>query len=147
MHPENPDLSSLVKSRSHSVALIVSFTRSAITEIAFVGGNPNSSAVQERVEGYQRALSRSVLQFDPLLVIASAPTRRGGYDSVRKLLQIEDRPTAALCFNDVVALAVIEGIQLAGLKVGSDFEFLENSCRKHAKKDHRRQLENEPHAS
>src|SRR5262245_32998628 len=53
--------------------------------------------------------------------IPSAPTRAGGYDSVRKLLQIEDRPTAALCFNDVVALGVIEGIQLAGLKVGSDF--------------------------
>jgi LacI family transcriptional regulator len=89
--------------------------------IAFIGGNPNSSASQERVEGYQRALTRSGLQFDPLLVIASAPTRRGGYESVQKLLQIEDRPTAALCFNDVVALGVIEAIQLAGLKVGADF--------------------------
>jgi LacI family transcriptional regulator len=55
------------------------------------------------------------------LVIPSAPTRRGGYDSVQRLLQIEDRPTAALCFNDVVALGVIEAIQLAGLKVGADF--------------------------
>src|SRR5580700_7476443 len=89
--------------------------------IAFIGGNSNSSAGQERVEGYQRALTRSGLQFDPLLVIASAPTRRGGYESVQKLLQIEDRPTAALCFNDVVALGVIEAIQLAGLKVGADF--------------------------
>jgi LacI family transcriptional regulator len=40
---------------------------------------------------------------------------------VQKLLQIEDRPTAALCFNDVVALGVIEAIQLAGIKVGSEF--------------------------
>jgi LacI family transcriptional regulator len=89
--------------------------------IAFIGGNPNSSAVQERVEGYQKALTRSGLQFDPLLVIPSAPTRAGGYDSVRKLLQIEDRPTAALCFNDLVALGVIEALKLPGLKVGSDF--------------------------
>jgi LacI family transcriptional regulator len=89
--------------------------------IAFIGGNPNSTGVQERIEGYQRALTRSGLQFDPLLVIPSAPTRRGGYDSVRKLLQVEDRPTAALCFNDMVALGVIEAIQLAGLKVGADF--------------------------
>jgi LacI family transcriptional regulator len=97
------------------------FTRSAITRVAFVGGNANSSAVQERVEGYERALTRSGLQFDPLLVIPSAPTRAGGYDSVRKLLQIEDRPSAALCFTDVVALGVIEALRLAGLKVGSDF--------------------------
>jgi LacI family transcriptional regulator len=89
--------------------------------IAFVGGNPNSSAVQERVEGYQKALARSGLQFDPLLVIPSAPIRAGGYDSVRRLLQIEDRPNAALCFNDLVALGVIEGLKLAGVKVGSDF--------------------------
>jgi LacI family transcriptional regulator len=89
--------------------------------IAFIGGNPNSPAGQERVEGYQRALTRSGLQFDPLLAIPSAPTRRGGYDSVQRLLQIEDRPTAALCFNDVVALGVIEAIQLAGIKVGSEF--------------------------
>src|SRR5580704_15151575 len=72
--------------------------------IAFIGGNANSSAGQERMEGYQRALTRSGLPFDPLLVIPSAPTRRGGYDSVQRLLQIADRPTAALCFNDVVAL-------------------------------------------
>jgi LacI family transcriptional regulator, galactose operon repressor len=89
--------------------------------IAFIGGNPNSSAGQERVEGYQRALTRSGLPFDPLLVIPSAPTRRGGYDSTQRLLQIEDRPTAALCFNDVVAFGVIEAIQLAGLKVGAGF--------------------------
>jgi LacI family transcriptional regulator len=89
--------------------------------IAFVGGNPNSSAVQERVAGYQKALTRSGLQFDPLLVIPSAPTRRGGYDSLGKLLQIENRPTAALCFNDVVALGVIQALQLAGVRAGAGF--------------------------
>jgi LacI family transcriptional regulator len=89
--------------------------------IAFIGGNSNSSAGQERIEGYRRALTRSGLPFDPLLVIASVPTRLGGYDSVQRLLQIEDRPTAALCFNDVVALGVIEALELAGLKVGAGF--------------------------
>jgi LacI family transcriptional regulator len=89
--------------------------------IAFIGGNPKSPAGQERVEGYQKALTRSGLQFDPLLLVAAAPTRRGGYDGVPRLLQIEDRPTAALCFNDVVALGVIEALQLTGLKVGAGF--------------------------
>jgi len=78
-------------------------------------------AGQERIEGYQRTLTRSGLQFDPLLVIASASTRRGGYDSVQRLLQIEDHPNAALCFNEVVALGFIEAIQLFGLKVGAGF--------------------------
>jgi LacI family transcriptional regulator len=89
--------------------------------IAFIGGNPNSSATQERVEGFQRALSRCGLPFDPVLLIPAAPTRRGGYDSVERLLQVENRPTAALCFNDVVALGFMEALQLAGVKVGAGF--------------------------
>jgi DNA-binding LacI/PurR family transcriptional regulator len=36
-------------------------------------------------------------------------------------LQIEDRPNAALCFNDLVALGVIEALKLAGVKLGSEF--------------------------
>jgi LacI family transcriptional regulator len=89
--------------------------------IAFIGGSSNSPVSQERVEGYRKALSQFGLKFDPLLVIPSTPTRRGGYDSVPRLLQIKDRPTAAVCFNDVVALGVIEALQLAGIKVGSGF--------------------------
>jgi LacI family transcriptional regulator len=89
--------------------------------IAFVGGDPNASTGKERIEGYQLALARLGLQFDPLLLIPSTPTRRGGHDSVQKLLQMESRPTAALCFNDVVALGVIKALQLSELKVGADF--------------------------
>jgi LacI family transcriptional regulator len=89
--------------------------------IAFIGGDPNASTGKERIEGYQLALGRLGLQFDPALLIPSAPTRRGGHDSVQRLLRIEKRPTATLCFNDVVALGVIEALQLSELKVGADF--------------------------
>jgi LacI family transcriptional regulator len=89
--------------------------------IAFIGGNPKVSTGQERIEGYQRALTRLGLQFDPLLVFPSDPNRPGGRDGVQRLLQMESRPTAALCFNDLIALGVIEAIQHSGLKVGADF--------------------------
>jgi LacI family transcriptional regulator len=89
--------------------------------IAFIGGSSNSPIGQERIEGYRKALTLSGLEFDPLLVIPSTPTRRGGFDSVQRFLQLEDRPTAALCFNDVVALGVMQALQMAGIKVGSGF--------------------------
>jgi LacI family transcriptional regulator len=88
--------------------------------IAFVGGDPNASTSKERIEGYQLALARLRLHFDPALLIPSAPTRRGGQDSVQRLLRMENRPTAILCFNDVVALGAIEALQLSNLKVGAD---------------------------
>ncbi len=89
--------------------------------IAFIGGDPDISTGRERMEGYQRALARFGLQFDPCLVLPAPPTRRGGYDNVQRLLEIENRPTAALCFNDVVALGVIEALQHAGVRAGKEF--------------------------
>jgi len=89
--------------------------------IAFIGGDPDVSTGHERVEGYQRALVQLGLEFDPRIVLPALPTRRGGYDSVRRLLQLENRPTAALCFNDVVALGVIEALRHAGVQAGKEF--------------------------
>jgi LacI family transcriptional regulator len=89
--------------------------------IAFIGGDPAVSTGRERLEGYQGALAGLGLAFDPRLVLPTAPTRRGGFDSVQQLLRIENRPTAALCFNDVVAFGVIEALQQANLRVGREF--------------------------
>jgi LacI family transcriptional regulator len=89
--------------------------------IAFIGGDPEVSTGQERIQGYKRALVRSGLQFDRSLVVPAPPTRRGGYDGVHQLLQIENPPTAALCFNDVVALGAIEALQHTGVRAGKEF--------------------------
>jgi LacI family transcriptional regulator len=89
--------------------------------IAFIGGDPGISTGHERIEGYQQALVRLGRPFDPRLVVPAPPTRRGGYDTVQRLLQMDNRPTAALCFNDVVALGVIEALQHAGVRTGKEF--------------------------
>jgi LacI family transcriptional regulator len=89
--------------------------------IAFIGGDPDVSTGHERIEGYKRALNRLGIAFDPCLILPASPTRRGGYDSVGQLLQIQNRPTAAFCFNDVVALGVIEALQHAGIRAGKEF--------------------------
>jgi len=89
--------------------------------IAFLGGNPQQSTGEERLQGYRQALARWELPFDPLLVLPSVPNRRGGFNGVNKLLELNNRPTAALCFNDVVALGAMEGIQRLGRKPGVDF--------------------------
>ncbi len=89
--------------------------------IAFIGGDPDISTGHERIEGYQQALVRLGRPFDSRLVVPAPPTRRGGYDTVQRLLQMDNRPTAALCFNDVVALGVIEALQHAGVRTGKEF--------------------------
>ena len=104
------------------MARIIFFTESVST-YPFDGRKARSwlrYSLNDAHPAVQRNLMRPTLatEFDPLLVIPSAPTRAGGYDSVPKLLQIEDRPNAVLCFNDRVALGVIEVLKLAGVEVG-----------------------------
>jgi LacI family transcriptional regulator len=78
--------------------------------IAFLGGDPRRSTGRERYRGYASALQSFGQSIDDLLVIPTAPTRAGGREGLSRLLALETAPTAALCFNDVVALGAIEAL-------------------------------------
>jgi LacI family transcriptional regulator len=45
----------------------------------------------------------------------------GGYRSTASLLELENPPTAAVCFNDLVAFGLVQGLQQAGRKPGAEF--------------------------
>ena len=89
--------------------------------IAFIGGMAASSARRDRLQGYRNALARHGLAVDEALLPTSPPTRDGGHTAIRELLAHEDAPTAALCYNDVVAFGVMLGLQAGGRIPGQDF--------------------------
>ncbi|HEY5752929.1 MAG TPA: LacI family DNA-binding transcriptional regulator [Chthoniobacterales bacterium] len=89
--------------------------------IAFIAGNPEVSSGRDRLDGYRQTVTQLGLEFDPLLVVPCNPSRRGGYDSILLLSQLDRPPTAACCFNDAVALGAIEALQHLGKKPGADF--------------------------
>lgn len=89
--------------------------------IAFLGGPPDSSARQDRVTGYRKALERHGVTPDETLSITSPVTRDGGHAALRGLLDLPEPPTAALCYNDVVAFGAMLGLQAAGRAPGQDF--------------------------
>ena len=88
--------------------------------IAFLGANPHLLAADDRLKGYQQGFSQLQLKFDPLLVLSTDLNRRGGFDGVQKLMKAKNPPSAVLCFNDVVALGAMEGLQRLGRKPGID---------------------------
>ncbi len=47
---------------------------------------------------------------DDSLVVPTSPNRAGGREGLSRLLKLAEAPTAALCFNDVVALGAIEAL-------------------------------------
>jgi len=89
--------------------------------IAFIGGPATSSARLERLQGYHTALQRHNLSVDEALLPTSSTTREGGHQAILPLLTLNDPPTAALCYNDVVAFGVMLGLQANGRMPGQDF--------------------------
>ncbi|HUN93341.1 MAG TPA: LacI family DNA-binding transcriptional regulator [Burkholderiaceae bacterium] len=91
--------------------------------IGFLGGL-SGPVLRQRLQGYEAALKRAGIGFDERLVFASPPTRQGGYDSLRKLLDEQPRVTAAACYNDLVAFGALSALGEAERRAGADFALI-----------------------
>jgi LacI family transcriptional regulator len=89
--------------------------------IAFFGGYSDMIAQNDRCGGYQAALVAAGVAIDSDLIIEGPPNRECGLNAIGLVLDRADPPTAALCFNDVVAFGVLSGLERRGLAAGRDF--------------------------
>ena len=89
--------------------------------IAFLGGQMGSSARNDRLLGYQQALAKHGIEVEEHLSIASAVSRQGGFDAITKLIQLPNAPSAAICYNDVVAFGAMHGLQSNQIMPGKQF--------------------------
>ncbi|MDR3496922.1 MAG: LacI family DNA-binding transcriptional regulator [Ancalomicrobiaceae bacterium] len=89
--------------------------------VAFVGGFQSMVVRQDRFAGYRLALDEAEIAFDESLVFETMTNYAGGAAVVPQLLSHHAPATAALCFNDVVAIGLIRALGAAGVAVGSDF--------------------------
>jgi LacI family transcriptional regulator len=90
-------------------------------KIAFIGGPVNTSSRHEREQGWRQAQAVYNLPINESFVVTTAATCEGGSQAIHQLLQHPDKPTACLCFNDVVAFGAILGLQSMNLRPGADF--------------------------
>jgi LacI family transcriptional regulator len=92
--------------------------------IAFVGGLTSMGVREERFAGYCAALDEAGISSDPSLVIETMTTYAGGGAALPQLLNLSEPATAALCFNDVVAIGLMRAFAAAGVAVGKDFSVI-----------------------
>jgi len=88
--------------------------------IALLSGPTTSYSGQQRLQGYQEALSAAGLPFDPDLVIATAPRVEGGYEAATRLLAHHPGVTAIFAYNDLVAIGALQACAAAGRRVPED---------------------------
>jgi LacI family transcriptional regulator len=89
--------------------------------IAFFGGHARSSSCRERRDGYAQALAEAGIDTQPQWLVESAPTRLEAAAQAGALLARDPAPTAAVCYNDAVALGLMLGLTARGRRPGHDF--------------------------
>jgi len=88
--------------------------------IAFVQGTPSASTSLDREAGYRQALADYGFEPDESLVVCGNYMSQGAYSAANRLLGLLQRPTAIVCANDLMAIAVIDAVMDSGLRVPED---------------------------
>lgn len=74
--------------------------------------------------GYIRALQAANLAVDEELIIEIENTYDGAYEGCKKILELEEKPTAIFTGSDVIAVGLLNGIRDSGLSVPRDYELI-----------------------
>lgn len=90
-------------------------------QIAFFGGHAHSSSCQQRREGHAQAMAEAGLAVRPEWRVETIPSRLDAAAHAGDLLDVDELPTAAVCYNDTVALGLMLGLTSRGINVGRDF--------------------------
>lgn len=88
--------------------------------IACVQGPEGSPLTRDRREGYHQALESAGIQRNPALEVFGDFSMASGHAAATALLALEERPTAAFCMNDEMAIGLIQAVKASGLKVPDD---------------------------
>lgn len=78
------------------------------------------STARDRRRGYEAALAGAGVPVDPVLIVEATVDPAGGFEGMRRLLELDERPTAVFTVNNLVALGAIEAVRAAELEVPDD---------------------------
>jgi LacI family transcriptional regulator len=90
------------------------------TRIGHLAGKPTVSTGVLRRRGYLAAHALAGLPADPRLIVEAGYTEEGGVAAARRLLALEDPPTALFAVTDMVALGAAGVAQQMGLRIPGD---------------------------
>ena len=113
--PENKE--GARKAAAHLIAL-------GHKRIAFVGGMSSMLVREDRLAGYRTALEDAGIPLDASLILETTTNYSGGAAAAPQLLNLHEPATAALCFNDVVAIGLTRRLTEAGVSVGVNFSVI-----------------------
>jgi len=88
--------------------------------VACLAGPSDSPPTKARVMGFVEAVLDRRIDFHESMVTRAGSSSHAGYDAAVRLLGIGNRPTALVCFNDLVAIGVYRAAHELHLRIPQD---------------------------
>lgn len=103
------------------ISLMVNYLVSLRHErIGFLGGIRGIEPTDTRLSTFRECLAGHGLEYREAWHLEGGFSSEDGRTAMESLLQLRDKPTAVLCFNDLTAIGAISTAQRAGLDVPRD---------------------------
>lgn len=93
-------------------------------KIAILKGKEGFKSSANRKEGYLQALMENHLEIRNDYIVDGNYDTESGYEGMKKLLKLKDKPTAVFCSNDDMAVGAMKAAQEASLKVPDDISII-----------------------
>jgi LacI family transcriptional regulator len=89
-------------------------------DLVLLGGQPGTSVAEDRVAGFRGKLEESGIPWSETLWLQCRPRLLEGRAAAQAALDLDPRPTAFVCFNDLVAFGAMNALRASGLEPGRD---------------------------
>lgn len=85
--------------------------------IAHITGNPTIPTTQERITGFKAALQKHNLPVDNDLIKGRESNFKSGVELAQELLDMQERPTAIFCGNNLLTLGSLETLLKQNIRI------------------------------
>lgn len=92
--------------------------------IAIINGLKELSTTVERFKGYKQALNDYGLPLADELILYADSREQGGIKSTKKLLKLDERPTAIFSINNLMTLGCLEELNTQGIKIPEEIALI-----------------------
>lgn len=93
-------------------------------KIGFVSGEFEFVVSLDRLNGYRNALLENNIEFNRDYIVSVDFLKDEGYMAMKKLLKLEEKPTAVIVTDDAIAFGVIDALNEEGIKIPDEIEII-----------------------
>ena len=87
-------------------------------KIAYLGDATSGRTTKERLDGFKQAMEEFDLPIRAEFIHqVSGNSPEQGFEGLDYFMKLSERPTAVICYNDMMAVGVLKGLHQAGVRV------------------------------